>query len=302
MGLYGIQIATTYRLGSTTRSGYRSPARPLVVRFRNIQDRWSVWNQKGNILFVQDSPVWLHEDLTKQLREENRILQRIAKVARLSLDKYKEVKVKDFKLFLDGEVFTADTTQVLPEELHPSQVYTPRSNEAVIFFTKSSPLSNHYVRQFSLGDQSFTSVEQYLALQRATLVGNADLAARAMETQDPADHKVILNTLYNDRHGDWIAQAPDLVIPAVRAKFMQNEDLADFLIDTHPLPIGEASRNPIWGIGLSLDDKKALQPIHWTPNGNLLGNTLVQVRNELMQNHMNRSPSNKTAQAVSQNC
>lgn len=124
-------------------------------------------------------------------------------------------------------------------------------------------------------------------------MGNADLATKAMETQDPADHKVILNTLFNDQRADWINQAPELVFPALQAKFEQNDDLADFLIDTQPLPIGEASKNSIWGIGLSLDDKKALQPTHWSPNGNLLGNSLVQVRNELMRKHMTRPKSHE---------
>lgn len=91
MELEGIPIAATYRLGSPSSACGRSNNRPLVVRFRNIQDRWAVWNRKGRILFVQDSPVWLHEDLPKKLREENRILQRIAKTARQSPDKYQEI-------------------------------------------------------------------------------------------------------------------------------------------------------------------------------------------------------------------
>lgn len=274
MSLQGIQISSAYRLGSSSTTGNRTTHRPLVVRFKNIQDRWLVWNGKGSILFVQNSPVWIHEDLPKQLREENRILQRIAKTARRFPDKYKEIRIKDYKISIDGKTYSLDKPNLLPNDLSPAQVYTPRSKEAVIFFTKSSPLSNHFVRPFKLGDKSFTSVEQYLALQRATLVGNSDLASRAMETNDPADHKVILNTLYNNRREEWISQAPELILPAVTAKFQQNEDLADFLIDTHPLPIGEASKNSIWGIGLSLDDRRALDPSQWLPDGNLLGNTL----------------------------
>lgn len=294
MGLYGVNIATTYRLGSASKPDNRSNARPLVVRFRHIQDRWAVWNGRGNILFVQGSPVWLHEDLPKQLREGNRILQRIAKTARLYPNKFKEVKMRDYKLTIDSTTVTADSTHLLPHELQPSQVYTPRSKEAVIFFTKSSPFSNHFVRPFLLGEDSFTSIEQYLALNRAKLVGNTVLAAKAMKTQDPADHKVILipNTLYNDHRAEWIAQAPHLLLPALRAKFEQHDDLADLLVETHPLPIGEASKNSIWGIGLSLDDRNALHPAHWSPHGNLLGNTLVQVRHDLMRKHMDGTMPN----------
>lgn len=148
----------------------------------------------------------------------------------------------------------------------------------------------------SIEEQTFTSVEQYLALKRANLTGNTSSAARAIETQHPADHKVILNTLFHDRREDWIAQAPALITPAIRAKFSQNEDLADLFKDTHPLQIGEASKNPIWG--LSLEDGRALHPKNWASNRNLLGNTLVQVRNELMHKHMDGPTANKRVSPV----
>lgn len=66
MSLQWIQTAT-YRLGSPSSLGARFGVRPIAVRFRNIQDWWLVWNQKGTITFVPNSPVWLHEDLPKQL-------------------------------------------------------------------------------------------------------------------------------------------------------------------------------------------------------------------------------------------
>lgn len=202
-----------------------------------IPGHW--WFGMGKeILGLSKAPL---SDYTKHY-PNSRVLQRIAKTARLS----PEMRFNDYKLTIDGTLLliTLIFFQMICNHLH-----LPVPRRRWFFFTKSSPFSNHFVRTPS----------QELV--------NSELTARAMETQDPADHKVILNKLYNNRRVAWIAQAPDLVIPAVRAKFEQNDDLAGFLIDTHPLPIGEASKNSVWGIGLSLDDKKALHPAHWSPNG-----------------------------------
>lgn len=98
-----------------------------------------------------------------------------------------------------------------------------------------------------------------------------------MESQDPADHKVILNTLRSYQPEVWIERAKEYILQATRAKFDQNEHLADFLIETHPMQIGEASKNNIWGIGLTLDATDAFDPSKWNLQGNLLGRTLEKV-------------------------
>lgn len=68
---------------------------------------------------------------------------------------------------------------------------------------------------------------------------------------------------------------------------MQNEHLADFLITTQPLELGEASKNATWGIGFSLDSPDVYDASKWNPHGNLLGKTLVKVREELIHAYIN---------------
>lgn len=113
------------------------------------------------------------------------------------------------------------------------------------------------------------------------------LAERAMELSDPADHKTILNNLRPKVQQQWAEQAPAIILPAIRAKFSQNEWLTNFLIETHPLAIGEASRDSMWGVGLQLEHKDVLHTEKWERHGNLLGNTLAQVRAELIHQFSN---------------
>lgn len=100
MGLPNLKIKVTFRLGT-----YRTDAihpRPLVVKFGDIRDRWRVWNNKSKIKFEKDHPILIQEDLPKKLREDHRILQRIAKVAWQNPESYREVKVKDYKIHING--------------------------------------------------------------------------------------------------------------------------------------------------------------------------------------------------------
>lgn len=282
MGLRNLRIHVTYRLGQ-----YRptlSILRPLVVQFSDIRDRWLVWNNKSRIKYDANAPVRIQEDLPKKLREDVRILHRIAKIAKLRPDTYGEVRVKDYRLNINGTLYRPMDLGKLPSELHPEAVYTPRNSESVIFFTKQSPLSNHFCSDFYLEGQKFSCVEQYLAFAKARLAKNKPMEKRALEQHDPSECKVILNSLRAEIQEKWEEEAPALVLPAIRAKFHQNERLANFLVETYPLSIGEASRDAIWGTGLTLEHRDALDITKWEHRGNLLGYTLEQVRAEIMKN------------------
>lgn len=280
MNLHYLAVEETYRLGQLHES--QNAPRPLVVRFKNIEDRRAVWNRRAFIKKDWDQPIWLQEDLPKKLREDNRVLNRIAKMARKYPTSFQNVRIMDFKIHINGGVYSFDDAHLLPDILQPKAVYTPRSTHTCVFFTKHSPLSNHHPSPFQLGDQSFVCVEQFLALRRAQLAGDELLAKGALETQDPAEHKAILNTLRADQPNLWQEKAEEYILQATRAKFGQNEALADFLIDTHPLELGEASKNTVWGIGLTLDSTEVFDVNKWNPRGNLLGKTLEKVRDELI--------------------
>lgn len=272
MGISNIKVHETYRLGKVIPN-HQNP-RPLVVKFPDYRDRWAIWSRKSSIKPVEGALAWLQEDLPKKLREDNRLLHRIAKAANQYPSKYEEVKVKDYSIRINGQKFGPGKLHLLPEELQPEQVFSPRSETAIVFFTKHSPLSNHYPCSFQIEDQTFTCVEQYLAFQKAKFANNRILARSAMDTDDPAEHKAILNQLKNLPREGWSDRVEETILTAAWAKFSQNENLANFLVETHPLQIGEASRDTFWGVGHSLESAEALDSTKWPHQGNLLGRTL----------------------------
>lgn len=108
-------------------------------------------------------------------------------------------------------------------------VFSPRSEGAVVFFTKFSPLSNHFKCYFNINGRTFYCVEQFLALEKATLAEDQELIERALQEKEPADNKVILNDLKNKvQLNQWRKKAEEVLPTAIRApaKFQQNPHLA----------------------------------------------------------------------------
>lgn len=104
----------------------------------------------------------------KKLRNDYRVLQRIAKVAKLSPEVYGEVRLKDYKLNINGQKFNTDNLHLLPKELSPHAVYTPRSESALVFFTRNSPYSNHFPSDFKLDGMSFSCMSNTLRFKEPT--------------------------------------------------------------------------------------------------------------------------------------
>lgn len=50
MGLQGLEICATYRLG--VLHPHAAHPRPLVIKFTNIKDRWAVWNNREKFLLI----------------------------------------------------------------------------------------------------------------------------------------------------------------------------------------------------------------------------------------------------------
>lgn len=283
LNLPNISIAEVHRMGNLLAGG---KPRPLSIRFARFKDRMTVWHKKGDLAQAdrQDGEpvVWIQEDLPKQLREDNRVLHKIARTARALPDRYGGIQVRDFQLKINGWWYAMADIWTLPKELTPEMVFTPRSDEAAVFFTKFSPLSNHFRCYFNLDGRTFCCVEQFLAWQKALLAEDRELTEKALQDQEPADYKVILNDLKNKvQLEQWRKKAEEVLPTVIRAKFKQNPVLATFLKDTQQRQIGEASRDKFWGIGFPLEHKDVLNTTLWPTEGNLLGKTLMNIRQEL---------------------
>lgn len=70
--------------------------------------------------------------------------------------------------------------------------------------------------------------------------------------------KSILNLLREDHTEEWENSKATIALKGLRAKFAQNKESLEYLHDTQERWLGEASKNPCWGVGMTLEDKDIL--------------------------------------------
>jgi ribA/ribD-fused uncharacterized protein len=97
---------------------------------------------------------------------------------------------------------------------------------------------------------------------------------------DPADQKSAARNI-KDQRNLWSKVAQKEVRKALVAKFSQNADLQQYLISTGDKQLAEASRDPDWGVGLTLRDPNIMDNNLWTGK-NWLGNLLMSIRQDML--------------------
>lgn len=275
-----MDVNSAARLGSQPITGSDN-ARPILVKFNKLAQRNRIWRKRRNIpVDGTNSRVRIQADLPKTLREGVQSLYRVVAAA-TKMEQFQDMKVQDFQLEWRGKTYQITDLETLPKPIRPSTLASPKSDTHMVFFSKHSQLSNHFPAKFSIKEHTYDSMEHFLAVKRAELSGRQDLIERALKVKDAAQAKYILNALHGDHQEQWDDQIEQLANEGLRAKFTQNTQLKDFLCSTDNLILGEASTNIRWGIGMDLQNPEVLNPVKWSDTGNLLGRSLMRLRQEL---------------------
>jgi ribA/ribD-fused uncharacterized protein len=146
---------------------------------------------------------------------------------------------------------------------------------------KTGFLSNWYHSVFYLDGVKFSSGEQAMMYKKAKLMGDEDIAAHVMITDDPKKIKALGRQVKNWDERLWNAHKIDIMTAILIAKFSQNKDILQKLLATKDATLVEAAHyDKIWGNGLRETDANARNPAAW-PGQNLLGKCLMDVRTQL---------------------
>lgn len=143
--------------------------------------------------------------------------------------------------------------------------------------------SNWYLSCFVVDGISFSSIEQFMMYKKAICFDDHNMADQILKTDDASKIKAFgrLVSGYDDHIWSGIRQI--VVYRGLMAKFSQNEDLRERLLQTGNSVLAEcAVKDKIWGIGLSMKDPDRLERAKWKGQ-NLLGYALMMVRNNLQQ-------------------
>lgn len=155
----------------------------------------------------------------------------------------------------------------------------------VVFFygvkNVNGEFSNHYVREFKVNGNTFNCVEQYMMAQKALIFRDFETFNKVMNSKDPVEMKHLGREVKNFNAEKWDGVKMKVVKRAVMAKFSQNWDLRELLLQTGDKLIAESNpMDRIWGIGICKSDKDVMNKMEeWGEN--LLGKIMMEVRDEL---------------------
>ena len=139
-------------------------------------------------------------------------------------------------------------------------------------------LSNWFMSAFELEGIRFTSAEQYIMYRKCLLFGDKDAAAAVLAADDPGVQQKIGRKAAGYIEPVWSGARQVIAIQGLYAKFSQNADLKEMLLNTGDAYLVEcAVTDTAWACGISIDDDRKCDAANWK-GSNILGSALMEVR------------------------
>ncbi|WP_286894387.1 NADAR family protein [Achromobacter sp. UBA2119] len=145
----------------------------------------------------------------------------------------------------------------------------------------ASCFSQWYGAPFEIEGQRYPTAEHYMMAEKARLFGDEATRALVFAAPNPGAAKALGRQVMGFNDETWLANRYAIVVRANEAKFGQNPELREFLLQTGNRVLVEASPvDRIWGVGMAQDAEHIANPNLWR-GLNLLGFALMQVRDTL---------------------
>jgi ribA/ribD-fused uncharacterized protein len=149
----------------------------------------------------------------------------------------------------------------------------------IYFFSDKDYMSNFYYSDFVVNNTKYICNEQYIMAQKALLFNDNDAFNQIMQCTKPYNMKQAGRKVKNFSDSIWLQHRNKILQDGLYAKFSQNANLRNKLLNTGNKTLVEASPyDKIYGVGLGENDEKILDENNWKGQ-NLLGYTLMNVRN-----------------------
>jgi len=160
------------------------------------------------------------------------------------------------------------------------------TSEYIFFFGNKDHFSNFYKTDFEVDNVKFTCGEQYIMYNKALIFNDHEIADKILGEQNPYKIKMLGRKVKNFDEKRWADSRFDITFKGIYAKYNQNNDLYNLILDTECLHIVEASpKDKIWGIGVNINDPNIEDKNYWR-GGNLLGKILMAVRSQLLYEYI----------------
>jgi len=162
------------------------------------------------------------------------------------------------------------------------------SDERNAIYFKSNYPSQWFLSSFQIYDsdlsQTFTynCCEQRMMHKKALYFGDNETANLILNASEPSEQKKLGRLVKNFDVDKWNEVADSIVEEANYAKFSQNSELKQLLINSGTKQYVEcAPYDPIWGIGLNISDALNTPEDQWKGT-NRLGKAIMRARARIL--------------------
>ena len=192
--------------------------------------------QKEDVAYIMENRGYLRKGIfadyeyTAEVERKRRILLPILRTARRIPEYRGNCRLEMDELVINGRHFRVNTLSQLPENLNPFKITTEEDIDSIGFFGAINPLSNFYECNFTVGDESYISTEQFIQATKARYFRDQQSCDRIMVCTNSLDCKNEGGYVRNYNRGKWDEVAKEKCRPGIRAKFQQNPDIMAVLI------------------------------------------------------------------------
>lgn len=160
--------------------------------------------------------------------------------------------------------------------------YQPSKDGSI---TKSC-LSQWWKSDFKIDSNNYSCMEQYMMAEKARLFNDDEALAKIMKSTNQMIMQELGGAVNNFDEKLWVKRRYSIILNGSYAKFVQIDELRQFLIGTKDrVLVYDSAYDKIWGICMN-DFEKKENPFTWE-GGNLLGFALMEVREEILRVYKN---------------
>ena len=276
-------LAGNTSIDMVERIGKYNPLRirPVKVRFLEKKDVDHLFRNRKKL----PQGVFIDKEYSQTTEKERRLVRPILRAAR-RMDKYKgRVRMEGPHLVVDGKHYHRQNLHTLPKDLDPMESACKTNDTIIGFFGELHPFSNFHPCNFTCDGQEFHSSEQFIQMKAAEYFEDQVAKERIVNACDAQECKEIARDIKNFNKNEWSTVAEELCEPGITQKFVQNETLLRYLMETGNKTLVESSWDEVWGTGKHIGSKDALNKNKWTSNG-LLGKILMGIRDKQIEPYL----------------
>ena len=140
---------------------------------------------------------------TQEIERKWKMLLPILQTARHLKDYKKKCKLEESTLTIQGQKFTLNNLEQLPDQLNAFKCTSKTDDTTVGFFGAINPLSNFHPAPFSIDGVDYISSEQYIQAKKAEFFNDQTCLGNILSSAMSLDCKIQAKTSrdINDQNG-----------------------------------------------------------------------------------------------------